>query len=624
MIASGELEYRNIGKAKLYTITKRLPLESILWQTEDYLIITDDTGRVIQIDERTAALFGCPVDQIKGKPFKEIYSSRFFTADGSPISTRQIAETPSSELLMHSGEHITHFSQKTLPVDLSDGSHGNAIILTDITELRKVEDALHIKDFAIECSINAIALADLSGNLSYINPSFLSIWGYEDPEEILGRSMLSLWKVPIEAQQVVDQLLVQGTWSGEIAGQKKDGTPIQVQLLANLIRNTYGTSVAIMGSFIDITEHKLAEEALKESEEKYRTLVEKANEAILIEQDGIIVFANRRTSDLLGVTVGNMKGKPFIDFVWPDDKEPLIKNYTKRITGENVTDTFDFRIIGAGDKMTWIFLSAAAIQWKGKPAMLNLLTDITERKKAEEALQTLTLELESRVLQRTKELEHEIVHRKNAEAAITSSLHEKEILLSEIHHRVKHNLQIITSIIRLQKHHNSPDSFTALENRIRSMALVHERLYRAKDLASIDFSDYTRSLATSLIHAYAIKPDRIRLVIDFEDISLDINRAIPMGLIMNELVANALKHAFPDDRSGEISITGKRTPAGIVLSVRDNGVGLPEGMDWRNTTTLGLQLVVKLIQQVEGNIEQNSTAGTAFDMNIPFTKVEIS
>lgn len=132
---------------------------------------------------------------------------------------------------------------------------------------------------------------------------------------------------------------------------------------------------------------KRAEEALRESEEKYRTLVEQANEAIIIAQNGLFVFANRRMSDLLGVPVRDLEGKPFIDFVWPEDRELVIANYMKRIAGETVRDAYDFRIIGAGGRLTWVFLSAAAIRWKGKTATLNLVTDITERKRAEEALQ---------------------------------------------------------------------------------------------------------------------------------------------------------------------------------------------------------------------------------------------
>ncbi|MCX6690606.1 MAG: PAS domain S-box protein, partial [Methanoregula sp.] len=137
-------------------------------------------------------------------------------------------------------------------------------VATDITERKRAEDALQLKDFAIESSINAIAIADLSGNLTDVNPAFLSIWGYEHRQEVIGRSVLSFWKVPNDAQQVVDGIQAQGTWSGEMTGQRKDGTPIPVQLSANLIRDVAGTPVAMMGSFIDITERRWAEEKNRE------------------------------------------------------------------------------------------------------------------------------------------------------------------------------------------------------------------------------------------------------------------------------------------------------------------------------------------------------------------------
>ena len=385
---------------------------------------------------------------------------------------------------------------------------------------------------------------------------------------------------------------------------------------------------ATLNLLTDITERKQVEEALKESEEKYRTLVEKANEAIIIVQEGIFVFVNHRTSELLGVPIGDLKGRPFIDFVWPEDRELVIANYHKRITGEIIRDNYDFRIVSAGGRVFWIFLSAAIIQWNGKSATLGLLTDITERKQAEEALQTLTQELETRILQSTTELEREIVERKASDATLMSSLNEKEILLREIHHRVKNNLQIITSLLRLQKQQiidpNTIEVLQDSETRIRSMALVHEKLYRSTNLSSIDFSEYTQTLATSLINAYAADPDRIRLVIDIKDVSLDINRAIPAGLIMNELVANALKHAFPNGQSGQINIRGRNTPAGIAISVQDNGVGLPDKLDWKNTSTLGLHLVTTLIRQLEGSIELNRSGGTTFEMIIPPANEEIS
>ncbi|MCX6689115.1 MAG: PAS domain S-box protein, partial [Methanoregula sp.] len=161
------------------------------------------------------------------------------------------------------------------------------------------------------------------------------------------------------------------------------------------LTDNQGSVTGLIGAIRDITERKRAEEALRESEEKYRTLVEKANEAIMIAQDDVFVFANSRMSDLLGVPAGKLEGKPFVDFIWPEDRDLVVTNHRKRIAGELISDAYDFRIIGAGGMLTWVYLSAAVIPWKGKTATLNLVTDITERKKAEEALRMSEQKLNS-------------------------------------------------------------------------------------------------------------------------------------------------------------------------------------------------------------------------------------
>jgi two-component sensor histidine kinase len=210
----------------------------------------------------------------------------------------------------------------------------------------------------------------------------------------------------------------------------------------------------------------------------------------------------------------------------------------------------------------------------------------------------------------------EVAERKRAEEKIQASLREKEVLIKEIHHRVKNNMQIISSILNLQSKHIEDEQalkvFKNGQSRIRSMALVHEKLYESEDLAKIDFAEYIRSNTSYLFSLHRIS-EAIGLNIDIKDIFLDINTAIPCGLIINELVSNALKYAFPGGREGEIRI-GLSSDEGdkLTMLVQDNGIGFPKDMDFRNTESLGMQLVITLVEQMEGTIELERKEGTTF------------
>ena len=204
--------------------------------------------------------------------------------------------------------------------------------------------------------------------------------------------------------------------------------------------------------------------------------------------------------------------------------------------------------------------------------------------------------------------------RKRAEAQIKASLQEKEVLLKEIHHRVKNNLQIISSLLNLQadylKDNQAIEIFKDSQNRIESMALIHEKLYQSKDLAKINFADYIQELATSLFCSYEVNLNAITLKMNIEDVILGIDAAIPCGLIINELVVNSLKHAFPEGKPGEISIDFCSINANeFALVVSDSGIGLPKELDLQNTNSLGLQLVNALTNQLEGNINFVRTRG---------------
>jgi PAS domain S-box-containing protein len=216
----------------------------------------------------------------------------------------------------------------------------------------------------------------------------------------------------------------------------------------------------------------------------------------------------------------------------------------------------------------------------------------------------------------------DITERKRAEAEIKASLAEKEMLLKEIHHRVKNNLQVVASLLYLQadqlKDPTAAAVFEDTQNRIKSMALIHESLYRTGDLAHFNFAHYIENLGTHLFQSYTTGTSRISLHTELDQLALDVDTAIPCGLLLNELLTNALKYAFPEGHSGDIYITLRGDGEHVILSVRDTGIGLPEDFDFRQTESLGLQLVCMLTEQLGGTIEITSGSGTMCAVTFPY------
>jgi two-component sensor histidine kinase len=215
--------------------------------------------------------------------------------------------------------------------------------------------------------------------------------------------------------------------------------------------------------------------------------------------------------------------------------------------------------------------------------------------------------------------------KRQAEEQIKASLKTKEVLLREIHHRVKNNLQVICSLLKLQSHYIKDacarELFRESQNRVRAMALIHDKLHQSHDLSRIDMGEYIHSLAGSLFRSCSVQTGDIALRVNCAGVFLGIDTAIPCGLIINELVSNALKHAFPEGRGGEIGIDLRPGPGQqFVLTVRDNGVGLPEQIDYRQTESLGLQLVHALANQLGATLELNRGGGTCFIITFPELK----
>lgn len=333
-------------------------------------------------------------------------------------------------------------------------------------------------------------------------------------------------------------------------------------------------------------QRKKTEEALQQSEEKHRTLIENIQDGVFIIQDAKIQFANEAFARIGGYAVEEVIGMDFRELVAPEDMEFVANNYHRRQAGEYVPREYEFGILKKDKSRALVNMNAGIIAYGGRVATMGTVKDITEPKKAEEQL--------------------------------NASLKEKELLLREIHHRVKNNIQVISSMLSLQseyiKEEKYRDMFRESQNRILSMALIHEKLYQSRDFTKIDFNDYVRDLVYDLFEYYGANTGNIALNINVENVSLGIDSAIPCGLIINELVTNSLKYAFPDGRKGELKISLSATNENMVeLIISDNGIGIPEDLDFRNTQSLGLHLVTILVEnQLHGEINLDRSKGTEF------------
>jgi PAS domain S-box-containing protein len=536
--------------------------------------------------------------------------------------------------------------------------------------------------------------------------------------------------------------------------EKDRFSPGKIDLLENLVAS----------AAIALARHR-ADEELRASEKNYRHLVENSPEAIIITQNEYLCLVNPATARLTGYSTEQLLRSPFIEFIHPADRQTVMTYYRKRMRGEDAPHAYSFRLICQDGTVKWLDLHASLIDWQGKAASLNFITDITKRKKNEELLRArlrlseaaathdlksllqkiideaelltgsciglfyffndgqqamslqawstattsictgnnqrthypldkagvwadcirqgraiihndyaalnhrrgmpanhvvLVRELTVPVIRHGKivalmavgnkdtdynqedidlvttlaNLAWDIVLRKRAEDALRDSLAEKEVLLREVHHRVKNNMAAIIGLFEMQRQAmDDPGARTILaelSSRVRAMSLVHEKLYRSTSLARVDFQDYCHSLISHLRNSFS--PLFIRCEIAALEVTLPLDLAVPCGIIINELVTNALKYAFPDniqnntnDGKGDsgratyrILVSLEHQDDIFTLTVADNGVGLPPGYDWSTAKTMGLTLVRMLGQhQLGGRYQIDNTEGTTFTLIFP-------
>ncbi len=467
----------------------------------------------------------------------------------------------------------------------------------DITERKKSEEKLQVLANVVKSSNDAIGTISLDDIITSWNEEAEQVYGYS-AEEVLGKhtSILAPPHLNTETKEL-SELIKQGKkiHHYETSRVRKNGQTIYVSITLSPVFDTYGKLTAISFISRDITERKRVEEKLRESEEKYRNIVETANEGIfIINAETIITYANKKMTDMLRCPLEEVTGRKMCDFVSEESKDIVKLNQKRRRQGIN--DSYELKLVCKDGSSLWALVNAKSLFDKDGKFMgsISLLTDITKRKEAEEALANI-----------------EVARKK------------------EIHHRIKNNLQVISSLLDLQaeKFNNREDikdlevlsAFRESQDRVKSMALIHEELYRGGGLDTLNFSSYIEELVENLFRTYRLGNDNLRLNVTLEEnIFFDMDTAVPLGIIVNELVSNSLKHAFTGNE-GEIRIrfcreekNDKTQESLFSLTISDNGKGIPDNIELENPGTLGLKLVGILVDQLDGNLELGRGQGTEF------------
>ncbi len=351
--------------------------------------ISDIDGNVIYVNSSFLEMHGYTADELAGKNLSVFHNEEQMKNVNRINDKLRKGGTHVAEEVWHKrkdGSVFPTLMNGTLIRDEKGKPCFFGVTALDITERKKAEEELRIKDDAIASSINAIAIAEFGGNLTYVNKAFLQMWGYDDENEVLGRPTVEFWQYREKAEEIIKALHIGASVIGELVARRKDGSLFDVQLSAVMVTDEAGTPVCMMASFMDITERKKAEEALRESENKYRAVVDNAIEGIVVVQDGMLKFVNPKLISVVGYSIKELTSRPFIEFIHPDYREQVMGIHINRLKGEEVPTIYEFKVFDKKGNAIWVENSGILIEWGGRPATLNFLRDISERKKAEQAI----------------------------------------------------------------------------------------------------------------------------------------------------------------------------------------------------------------------------------------------
>lgn len=494
---------------------------------------------------------------------------------------------------------------------------GIGICMNDLQDYKETETALKLSEerhrHIVETANEGIWLLDAAGRTRYVNPRMAQMLGY-NVEEILNKSLFDfldddessfLEAVPFSNAHIKGKDASQTHLEQhDFKFRRKDGSQLWAIISKTSLLNPDGYYEGVLGMITDITERKQAEAALRNSVEELRLSEERLQLALEASDEGLWdlniptgkVYYSPRWLEMLGYQVGEISGhlSSWKQLLHPEDQKRVIEQLESYLK-DNTTLYYDeYRLRTKSEEWKWV---------------ANYGKVVVRDKNGESLRMIGTHKDISLIKQRQEESE-------KAELQLKNSLQEKEMLLREIHHRVKNNLHVVANLLDLQTDYVDNDEILALfadsQNRIQSMALIHEQLYQSENLRQVNFGEYIHRLVSNLFSCNELNGN-IESKLDVEPLLLNLETAIPCGLLINELVTNIFKHAFPESRMGKIHIQLTQDREQFLhLKVADNGIGLPKGIDWKQSSTLGLKLVRILCRQLKAEVNLETYQGTAF------------
>jgi PAS domain S-box-containing protein len=454
-------------------------------------------------------------------------------------------------------------------------------------------------------------------------------------EEILGRNY-SLFFLPEDAEagepaRELEEASREGRYEVEAWRLRKDGTKFWAMIALTAIRGPQGELLGFAKVTRDMTARKSAEESLRARNaelERNRIILEHVREYAIftLDANGLINSWGPGARNVIQYRAEEVIGRHYSMAFTPEEIEagaPRQEMEEAEHNGSCETESWRVRSDGS---LFWSIgtLSAVRDEARKLTGFIRVARDMTPHKQLQDAQTRLASELEERVQKRTMQLEAnmEELRRKNAEVEaaariIARELQEKEVLFREIHHRVKNNLQVVQSLLKMQvRALPAGEARAAIEAtilRVRSMATVHERLYQMPNLADLPLAEFLRDIFNGVIAAYSLHSGRIKFHLNAEEIRLNLETAVPFGLLANELLSNSLKHGFPDGKKGTISVSAHREGGAVRVVIQDNGIGLPENFDAASGNSMGLNLAQSLARQLGGSLQFTSTRGCRVD-----------